>query len=227
MRRIPSLTTSALLAVLVLSCKDDGVIQPEPLGDYLFVERTIITDATLLRGDPAWIPIRVIEPSIRYTFDEQSRTLSYRAGENTRLPINQDLKLIFADEHYLLLPHLISEQAFKKYNSDNNGPSDTTRDFTIGAEFWLTPVFFPPHYIDPSLTVQEIGTDGLVGIVISGVFPEILLRPDSTYVRVTTRIDSVFQLDRNWALFEFKDSLIIKNHGFQPKQNVVWNPLSN
>jgi hypothetical protein len=221
-----------LLAVSTMSCKDNSSVAPEELGNYIFVERTIITDATLIRGDPSWIPVRVIEPTIRYTFDSQTQTLSYRAGENTRLPINADLKLIFADEHYLLLPHLLSGQGFMKNSSDDfdRGCVDTTRDVTIGAEFWLTPVYFSPHFIDPSVVVQEIGNQGLVGIVLSGVSPQILLRPDSTYIRVTTRIDSVLQSgggSGTWALFEFKDSLTIKNHGFQPKRNVIWNPMSN
>ena len=106
--------------------------------------------------------------------------------------------------------------------------ADTNLYITIGAHFWLTPVYFTPHYIDPSVSVQEIGDNGLVGITISGFSPEILLGPDSVFIHVSTRVDSVMQFGGgggNWAVFEFKDSLTLKNYGFQPRQNIVLNPM--
>jgi hypothetical protein len=220
-------TVFVLILSTLLSCKDDGVEVVEPLGDYIFVERTVITDATLLRGDPSWVLIQVVEPSMFYTFDPASRTLSCRG---VRLPINADLKLIFADEYYQLLPHVLSERTLMRQQDHflSNENTDTSLYITIGAHFWLTPVYFTPHYIDPSVAVDAIGDNGLVAITMSGVSPQIVLRPDSVFVKVTNRVDSVMQFgggSGNWAVFEFKDSLTIKNYGFQPKQNVTLNPM--
>lgn len=228
MRNNSSFAVCMLLLVFNISCKDNGSVETEPLGNYIFVERTIITDATLLRGDPSWIPVVVIEPSIRYTFDSQTKTLSGSA----KLPINQDLQLIFGDRHFYLLPHLPTgkQSLGNKRHTLSHALADTAWDITIGALFWLTPMYFFPHYIDPSTVVTEIGSNGLVGMVLSGVSPQLNLRPDSVYIRVTTRIDSVLQSgggSGNWAVFEFKDSLTIRNYGFQPKEKVIWNPMSN
>jgi hypothetical protein len=188
---------------MILTSCQDGLQEAQPSGEYILLERTVITDAVLVKGDPGLIPVIAVEPSMYIYYDSTSRTLTYRAGERNRLPINSDLKLIFADSHFFLPPLAGAG----------------------GGTMWLTPMYFFPHYLDTSLVVIELGDSGLVGIGLSGRPTELLLSPGERFIQVTTHIDTVIQFDGNLALLEFTDSLTIKNWGFHLNSNVILNPL--
>ena len=196
---------ACILLTSFLSCKDDSaVIQSSSLGDYLFVERVIHTDATLLRGDPSMINPLAVDPSMYYTFEAETRTLSYRSGESAKLPITADLKLIFADAHYWLPPLAGAG----------------------GGTIYLTPMYYGSGWMDPTLHVASIAADGKVEIATSDSPTGIYLAIDSSWTRTITRVDSVLQINGLWALLEYYDSIRITNHGRQPKENVIWRPLS-
>jgi len=187
---------------ILVSCQED-LEEGQTSGEYILLERTVITDAVLVQGDPDLIPVIAIEPAMYIDYDSTSRTLTYRAGEQDRLPINSDLELIFADSHFFLPPLAGAG----------------------GGIMWLTPMYFLPHYLDTSVVVLEIGDSGLVGIGLFSGSPELLLSSGESFVQVTTHTDTVLQFDGNLALLEFTDSLTIKNWGFHLKSNVIWNPL--
>ena len=205
MHRPSRIRFACLLSIALLSCKDDSsVVQSSNLGDYLFVERIILTDATLLRGDPSMINPLAVDPSMYYTFDSRARTLSYRSGESSKLLVTAELKLIFGDEHFWLPPLAGAG----------------------GGLIYLTPMYYASEWMDPTLRVNAIGADDKVEIYTSHSPTGIYLAVDSSWTRTITRIDSVLQINGPWAILEYHDSITITNHGRQPKENVTWSPLS-
>jgi hypothetical protein len=195
---------SALVVVCLLSgssCTNETV-EPFSLGEYVFLERTVITTATLVDGDSSGIPVLCVEPSMFYTFDSTTHTLTYRSGEAAALPITQELKIIMADNHFYLAPLAGCN----------------------GGTIWLIPIYYLPMWITPTFRVLEMSPE-IVGLYLEGVETEILLAPGEIFVHVSTRLDSVLQVSGNWATLRYTDSSTIINFGMQPKENVIWNRL--
>ncbi|MEK7264315.1 MAG: hypothetical protein AAB071_07390 [Bacteroidota bacterium] len=202
--------TLICFSIFLLSCKKENVSQYQnDIGNYIFVERLIVTDAVLLDGDSTKIRPQCVEPSMFYSFDVLNQVLKYKSGENETLPITKELKMIFGDKQVLLAP-------FAGCN---------------GGSIWLTPIYYLPLWIDNSLAVVELlsnrGNEGTVGLKIEGIPNEIILSPDSIFTHVSTHIEFIEQIDGDTATLQFKDSLVIKNFGSQPKEKVFWTKLGS
>ncbi len=190
-----------MMSFLIPACSNETV-EPQLLGEYIFLERTIITTAIIIEADSSPIPVLCVEPSMFYTFDTAAQTLTYRSGMSNALPITQELKLIVGDNHFYLAPLAGCN----------------------GGTIWLTPIYFLPLWIDPTFQVIEMSAER-VGMWLEGVETEILLAPGEAFSQVTTRLDSVLQVSGNWATLEYTDSVSLTNFGPQPKENVIWNSL--
>ena len=196
----------ALFAVLLLAgCSDTNeVVEPQKAaGEYLFVERIILTDATLLRGDSSRVRPPAVEPGMFYTFDSTTRSLNYRSGQAAMFPITNELSIVAGDKHFFLPPLAGAG----------------------GGTITLTPVYYLPLWIDPTWQLSASTLGGQVEIQTSASALTLYLSPGSSFSTVITRVDSVRMNGGGCALLEYHDSITIKNHGKVSKAQIKWSPL--
>ncbi|KAA0231207.1 hypothetical protein EDS67_03910 [candidate division KSB1 bacterium] len=179
----------------------------EITGNYIFVERVIITDAVVLAGDSTRVRPSCFEPSLFYDFYPEEKVLEYSLGPE--MPVNKDLELVFGDKHFYLPPYAGCG----------------------GGSILLTPVYYlhPIVALDGSMIINEFDkTSGRIGISYSPQTSEILLNPSETFqetfenirwVRFSRFDGGAFISDS--ALVKYVDRVVVKNWGFAPRNKIV------
>jgi len=169
----------------------------EITGDYIFLEKAILTSAEVIEGDSSKISIICVEPFIFYTFSDSTKELIYQTGPDGELPINKDLLLVYG-----------------RYNEYR--PYAGT-----GAFIDLIPVYFVrPGYLDATLQLDGIRDDGTVELTINDESPSLCLPPDSSIQMLEERFGKVIQTDGDSALLRYTDKILIWNHGLAPIEKI-------
>lgn len=201
------------LIVPFLACEQDCPTKPDEVtGDYIFVERIIITNAVVLAGDSTGIEIRCVEPAMFYDFYPEKKILEYSLGPE--IPVNNDLKVIFGDKNFSFPPAGCG-----------------------GGTIFLTPIYYLTTVWarDGSLRINEFDDfSGRVGIVYPPLNEEILLEPGDTYKKVCEKTKWI-KFNRfeggtfipDSALVKYIDRVTVKNWGFAPRNKIVWKDFTS
>lgn len=198
------LILSIFLMLVFISCdKDCNPIQSNPPSELLFVEKLVFTKGELIHGDSTKIKILHVEPGMFYNFDPQKRLLEYTSGESSRVPINDDLLVLFASTHIWFPP----DQA--------------------GSSVWMIPVYYRgAYYIEPDLSFFGLQNDGAIELLINNEYPTTVLPIDSQITTTSFRFKTHVQIDGDTALIKLTDVVTVRNHGFLLTNQIKWTNLT-
>jgi hypothetical protein len=190
------LYVTLVIMFLLWNCSSNSTSSDEAEieGDYLFVEMFIVSYAEQISGN-----CEPEEPhghtGIQYEYDPNTRTLNYRAGP--LFPVSEQLQMVFAERQFFEPPSLA-------------GGGDRTE---------VIPVYFIPDQLTRK-TYVEGADSGCVSLAaqLRYSFVSVDLPIDSTFHKVFKTVAEGAGIDCIW---EYTDSLIIRNYGFNPKKNIV------
>jgi len=186
---------SLIILFLLWNCSSDSTspAEPEIEGEYLFVEMVFFSYAKQISGNCEQGPVG--HTGIQYEYDTNTQTLNYRAGPE--FPINDQLLMVFAQRQFFV-PYSIL------------GGGDLTH---------VIPVYFIPDQLTRETYVE--GADSMnvsLNIHLKYSFVSVDLPVDSTFHQVFKTVTEGPGIDCVW---EYTDSLIIRNYGLNPKKNIV------
>lgn len=196
MRFIIVCTMLALIG-LVWNCSSDSTSPDEAEidGEFLFVEMWIFTYAIDISGDCEPVGPVGHGGNAIYEYIPYEKTLRYIAGKE--FPINEQLSMVFAQRQFFVPPSLAGGG-----------------DFT-----WIIPVYFIGDQLTKEAYVEGFN-DSYVSLNINlRHFKQGIIVPtDSTFIKVTKVIENGSGSNCVW---EWTDSLIVRNYGFIPKKNII------
>ncbi len=192
------------IILFLISCsKNSNPFNSQISYNFLFVERVISTKGELIEGDSSQIIIRAIEPGMFYSFDQQNRILEYTSGEYSKVPINDDLVVWIASQHYWM-------------------PPDQT-----GLEVNMFPIYYKAtRYIDSTLTFGGLNDAGTVHLSLSFESRAFYLPIDSLVIKNYSTYKKYVQVNGDTALIKLNHKVYLKNHGYLTEDQVIWTNLT-
>lgn len=198
------LVFSIFMMLIFISCdKDCNPVQSAPPSKFLFVEKLASTTGELISGDSTQITILTFEPGMFYNFDPQKRLLEYTSGEPSRVPINNDLLVLFASTHVWFPPD------------------------EAGSSVGLIPVYYRgTFYIESDLSFFGLRNDGAIELLINNQYPTTVLPIDSQITRTSFKFKTHLQTNGDTALIKLTDVITVHNHGYLLTDQIKWTNLT-
>ncbi|MCH8304980.1 MAG: hypothetical protein IIB94_07605 [Candidatus Marinimicrobia bacterium] len=189
-----------------MSCNDNPIDPLNTNEDYLFIDMFIWSYAIELEGDCTFPDIS--EPAVLYTYDHFTQSLNIQRGNP--FPLDDNLILVMGIKHI-----------FAPFAGVYN------------ASMKIIPVYYIPDQLTEHTYISGIRSDNLsidmtVGFESNSshtirVPIGIVLPADSTFQMVFKTIEGgMTESNGDSCIWEYTDSLVIRNYGLNPKSNISW-----